>query len=358
MRSSSVYFREIIEKELTLKKARLKGLGDEVVSMHKEIVSKYEQLKKSKPADANSESAGLLQPALLIGQVMRYQDLLSNIDANLRLLEQEKLAAERRLQNPEAEVAPPPAGLVEPIEKDPALAKELAKLETREKYLAKLNKDNPEIDRLAKEIKALREKHDKHNEEKLAEYRKSQLPGIEKKLKAELEQRKVNLFNARAQREQIEKTTKEYQSKLATSDTSKTPQSITEMDIKEREKILGSMLEKQKRLNLEINAPARVTEFQTAAVPQKKDMKKQIIATVVAGMMGFGLVGLMAVVYESRVKRRHVAGRCATVGSRSRAGSHPLCPAPVPAIESRKRSPSCTVQCRNNLPDPNPGSSC
>jgi Mrp family chromosome partitioning ATPase len=54
---------------------------------------------------------------------------------------------------------------------------------------------------------------------------------------------------------------------------------------------------------MELNSPARVKLLQSASNPAQKDMKKQIIGTVFAGLMGFGLMALGAIAFETFTKK-------------------------------------------------------
>lgn len=57
------------------------------------------------------------------------------------------------------------------------------------------------------------------------------------------------------------------------------------------------------QLRLDQESPDRVSILQTASVPMQKDRKKQILGTLVAGMMGFVLVAFGAFGYEMHVKK-------------------------------------------------------
>jgi Mrp family chromosome partitioning ATPase/capsular polysaccharide biosynthesis protein len=54
---------------------------------------------------------------------------------------------------------------------------------------------------------------------------------------------------------------------------------------------------------LELNSPARVRLVQPASNPTQKDMKKQVIGTVFAGLMGFGLMALGVIAFETFTKK-------------------------------------------------------
>jgi Mrp family chromosome partitioning ATPase/capsular polysaccharide biosynthesis protein len=56
-------------------------------------------------------------------------------------------------------------------------------------------------------------------------------------------------------------------------------------------------------LELELQAPPRVTKRQDASAPVQKDPKKQIIATIAAALAGFALIGLGLVAVETRARK-------------------------------------------------------
>jgi Mrp family chromosome partitioning ATPase len=67
--------------------------------------------------------------------------------------------------------------------------------------------------------------------------------------------------------------------------------------------IFRDMAHNAATLRMDINSPKRVSVLQKASMPVQKDLKKQIIASVFAGLLGFGLVGLVVVGYEARAKK-------------------------------------------------------
>lgn len=56
-------------------------------------------------------------------------------------------------------------------------------------------------------------------------------------------------------------------------------------------------------LRMDIGSPRRVSVLQKASMPVQKDLKKQILVSVFAGVMGFFLVGLVVIGYEARAKK-------------------------------------------------------
>jgi Mrp family chromosome partitioning ATPase/capsular polysaccharide biosynthesis protein len=79
--------------------------------------------------------------------------------------------------------------------------------------------------------------------------------------------------------------------------------------------VYAKLAAQQLQLELELQSPPRVRILQSASAPSQKDPKKQIIATVVAGLLGFALVGLGVVATETRAKRVCSLAELTAVGS-------------------------------------------
>src|SRR5262249_27721825 len=54
---------------------------------------------------------------------------------------------------------------------------------------------------------------------------------------------------------------------------------------------------------MELHSPARVKVIQPASIPMQREMKKQIVGTVFAGFMGFALMALGVIAFETMTKR-------------------------------------------------------
>lgn len=62
--------------------------------------------------------------------------------------------------------------------------------------------------------------------------------------------------------------------------------------------VLSSLVKQYLMTQMELQSPPRVRVLQKASQPTQKDIKKQIIATVAAGLMGFALVALGVIAFE------------------------------------------------------------
>jgi capsular exopolysaccharide synthesis family protein len=97
---------------------------------------------------------------------------------------------------------------------------------------------------------------------------------------------------------------KEYEAKLAKIlPEAEVPKDFTKVDNKSRSDIVTDLMRTANLLQLELSAPNRVESRQKAAIPMKREVKKQLLGTAAAAFIGFALVGLGVVGYESRVRR-------------------------------------------------------
>jgi len=109
-------------------------------------------------------------------------------------------------------------------------------------------------------------------------------------------------------------------------------------DINMHNNILAGMIAQAVRLQYELKSPPRVQPLQPASTPAQKDSKKQIAATIVAGLMGFGLIGLGAVAYESRAKKVSSLVELKTTGPTAVIGVVPWTPDGTTARDPVKRA--------------------
>jgi succinoglycan biosynthesis transport protein ExoP len=108
------------------------------------------------------------------------------------------------------------------------------------------------------------------------------------------------------------------------------------VDRKSQSEIISGLMEKRNLLQLELTAPARVMPVQEAAVPMKREMKKQLLGTVAAGLIGFALVGFGVVAYESRMRR------ALTVADVQKATLGPIIGA-IPAVHTATGAPTADM---------------
>jgi succinoglycan biosynthesis transport protein ExoP len=302
------FFREVVGEEILRKKARLKQLEDAIGKMQDEVKNRFGQLKQVDGAEPKSEPIPGLGAQLAAGQVIRLKELQGKIEVELKTWEAEKSSLEKKLTNVADEVPPPPAGYLEAIETDARMQTLSRKIElktSRIDYLIQASGDpNLESAReLKRQVAEAKAEQEKLRKERSDAHHKAQLPVEEKKLKADLERSKLALAQLAEQKAAAGRSVTEYQAALAGTQVEDKPTDFPRIDLRERAKIITEMIDKANLLRLEVSAPPRVRDFQRAPVPMKKEMKKQILGTVAAALIGFGLVGLGVIVHEGRVRR-------------------------------------------------------
>jgi len=303
------FFREVVDEEILRKKARLKQLEDATTKMKDEVKRIHGQIQQADIDMPMSELIPGLNAQIAANQLVRLKENLAKLEAEGVAWENEKANLEKKIANPVDEVPPPPSGYSESLDHDPrlmTLARKSESMTSRIDYLVKLSGDPnlASVVDLRNKVAEAQKERETFKKERLAEYQKSQLPIVEKKLKNDLERCTTTLAQTATQKEKLAASIEEYQKTLGQiGPAGEALQNWPKVDVRERSKIITEMLDKANLLRLEVNAPPRVRDFQRAAVPLKKEMKKQILGTILAGLMGFGLVGLGVVLFESRVRR-------------------------------------------------------
>ncbi|MCZ2344244.1 MAG: hypothetical protein LC104_20990 [Bacteroidales bacterium] len=91
-------------------------------------------------------------------------------------------------------------------------------------------------------------------------------------------------------------------------------------------------------LGFELDSPPRVRKLQDASVPSQKDSKKQILGTAFAGMMGFVLIALGVVAFETMNRRVSSLGELTASGPSTVVGVIPWMPDGSTAKDPIKRA--------------------
>lgn len=120
----------------------------------------------------------------------------------------------------------------------------------------------------------------------------------------------TNLAVAQSEVEQLvedEKVTRELVEKLS-KEIEKIGTNSAELDmlqdeIKQDSKVAQAIADRRAKEQVELQSPLRVTPLQAADVPQKKDMKRQLMLTCAAGLGSLGLVLFGVAWLEVRAKR-------------------------------------------------------
>ena len=303
------YFREVVDEEIKSKKSRLRQLEDSISRMKEDIKNKYKRIKESEVQEKVKDLIPGLGAQIAAHQVVRLQDIVTKTETDIRMWEDEKKSLEKRLKNPADEIIPLPPSYLEQLDHDAKIVTLLKKIEQAQKrvdylvFLAGTQKVKS-VDDLKKKIEEMQAEREKFKKDRIEEYHNAQLPQAEKKIKADLEKARTTLAELTRQKENQTKMLEEYRKSLEQNGPlGDTPPDFVRVDAQESAKIITSMMDKANLLKLEVNAPPRVRDFQRAAVPLKKDTKKQLLGTIAAAFFGCALVGLAVIGFEARIKR-------------------------------------------------------
>lgn len=303
------YFKEVVEKELTKKQDRLKALEERIAEEQKALERKT-PLALDKGPEQPAESLPGVGPALVASQLTRLREKLDAAEVRQKQLEEDRKRLARRRANPAGDLPPLSPGYVAQLEGDPAVAginRQVGQWQAKLAYMLELNRDetNPGAVDLKKKIAdAVRDK-ERVRKERVEEFQKTQLQEVERALQREGERIDADLIGNKIVQDKVRAEMKEYEAKLAKilPDSGDGPKDFGKVDTASRSEIISGMMGRANLLRLELTAPKRAVHVDYAAVPLKREMKKQLMGTAAAALIGFALVGLGVVGYEARVRR-------------------------------------------------------
>jgi len=302
------FFSEVVEAERKRKQARLKQLEDSVTQMQQDLEKKFPPPPPGK-ADQPAESLPGVGPSLAASQVARLREKLDSAEVRQKQLEGEKKRIAGKREHPEKELPAVPAGYIAQLEVEPSIAsinRQVALWQKQLNYLIDLSgdKNNPAVKELKAKIAEGTVERERIRRERMMEFQKSQLLEVVRKLQTDEEKLDADIGNLKLVQAKTKTEMQEYEAKLAKIlPDAEGPKDFGKVDTKSRSEIIGSMMEKASLLRLELSAPTRVQSFQKAALPMKRDSKRQLLGTAAAALIGFLLVGAGVVAYESRVRR-------------------------------------------------------
>jgi succinoglycan biosynthesis transport protein ExoP len=303
------FFSEVVDAERKRKQARLKQMDDSVASLQRDLERKTPPPVPGKPGELPPESLPGVGPNLAASQLARLREKLDNAELRQKQLEDEKKRLVRRHDNLAAELPTLPAGFVAQLEGDPAIAginRQVASWQKQLNYRVELSGDpnGLGVKELKQKISEAAQERERIRKERIEEFQKTQLQEVARKLKADDEKIDSDLAAVAIIQEKTRAELKEYKSNLVNIlPEAEGPKDFAKVDRISQSEIISGLMQKRNLLQLELTAPARVIPVQEAAVPMKREMKKQLLGTIAAGLIGFGLVGLGVVAYESRVRR-------------------------------------------------------
>jgi polysaccharide biosynthesis transport protein len=304
------YDREVVQEELKSKQARLNRLLDEIQKAQMAVNRMYGNRKTLKDEDQkpNKEEPTLINPQLAMSQVLQHKQTLHLLEAEINSALSKKQSLEAQMSNIGSEVKLD-SFLLDQIDKEPkmvALSKDIEYYQKQLNYNlhslgAKL--DNPVVMEKRQKLAEATEVRNDIRNKRIAEIEKAQAEVASKRITGELENVRSHLISLNFRKEQHQKLANEYQ-QIADNPLGihEKPPDFYRNEIIELEGIIKGMTNRANQLRVEISAPPRVRRF-PAAIPVKKEIKKQLLGTAAAIFFGFALVGFLVVVHEAKLQR-------------------------------------------------------
>ena len=306
------YMKEIIEKEQDVKADQLRTLRDILQDMERRLKEGYKALAQTEEPVVVTDAGDVKRSnQIALAQVVRLRDTLFQLESEIASLTRRAEALRGKLE------APPPANpaediaLAQAIESDPAyreLGERIEKLQSRLEYYRSITSD-PNSPRVAAVRDALAEataKRDAMRQQTLAKAQELRLHAHRTAVRQELEAAEAELRDRQERKKLAEEAVAKYEGSITAVEQEQAKlesPDFLKADIQHREELLHRIINEAHLQELEVNAPPRVQPLQAAAVPLKKEYKKQLLGTGFAGLMGYLVVAMGIVAYESRVRR-------------------------------------------------------
>lgn len=257
---------------------------------------------------------GRINPQMLVSEVAHLYSRVVELPLTLNVEKRHLTVLEKKMDA--IQNAPPSPLTLDAIEKDPDVIVQSLKMKAaKREYDFRRASSSDENARGIQELKVAYEAH----EAKLSQVRKDKIELFER------EKRLAAAFKVREEMDQviqrIQKLQEEYDTvKLLLA---RDEQRLSEIPFPkgigldprdqhynpEFSKLEGTdgiyrhLVQQYYLTQMELKSPARVRLLQPASNPAQKDMKKQLIGTIFAGLLGFGLMALGVIAFETVTKR-------------------------------------------------------
>ena len=304
---TAAFKREVIDEEVQRKRTRLLTLNSQLAAESQRVEKGYDALKYNQP-DKPKVKPDPSMRALAMSEQNRLRGLIDQYDVLLQAKRDRITRLDNRLASPADELlAPPPP---EAVDASPAVAAAIGRAKERaNKY--DYFRDTLGSAESSTTMRALKAEI-AQAEDEVARQRKTRVDELTGPRREQAgREAKREHDEVAAELKQLEnlasKAKTAHDEHLATLARdfaeAEGPIDIKKAEVKDRENLSLDMIHKASQLSLEVAAPPRVREVQEAAVPVKREAKKQILAVLAAGLAGLGLTGLCVGLFEGRKRR-------------------------------------------------------
>jgi succinoglycan biosynthesis transport protein ExoP len=331
---TNAYLEQIVNREAEARRERLKNLRDALEEYKTALKGKRDQLKAlADQIGSNDKSTLTLKQQLQLQQLNVLETELTRVRANLKKAQAEYAVYGPAEQAVGADV--PDAVVMKAVNSDPQVQTLLADIQKMEGAIAShrritKNGSDPALQKFRHELNAKRQA--------LARYRQELKPVYLTQLREEA--RSNSTSNSQEALKQIQilqkyerDLTQDYD-KLQDANKNLFQRSADVEQIKDEieatEEAAKAVAKDMEALQVELRAPARVSVLSPPEVPETKEIKKQLIATIGLGVMGLVLGLFLVAWWQVR------AGRIASVDEVTENLGLPVVGA-LPALPSRSR---------------------
>jgi Mrp family chromosome partitioning ATPase len=330
------FLSEVIQTEVREKQAFLRKVEDEQGRMKGVLTGISKPADKpgapgaapgakaepAPPGTLPSEIVTRINPSFLLNRWMDYQRRVEELPLSIDESKRRILVLQKRLD--ELQKSPVPDAMWEMVDKDPeVVAEKIQKNAARRKYETWLNAGDPNNPAPGVlDLKALYEQQDKTwqatRQKKLDALMSLNRTREAAVIGAELEKEFATELRLKEQLKHAEtllaQTAAQVQAMplppertaaggILPARYDRAPYTPEETYLGGTDSIFRRLIEQYHLIRLELSSPPRVTELQAASQPTQKDTKKQIIGTSFAGVMGFVVMAMGVIGYET-VSRR------------------------------------------------------
>jgi succinoglycan biosynthesis transport protein ExoP len=332
------FIKEVIEKDVREKQQFLKKVEDAQVEM-KKVLENYQKVNKPgavvpaggvgaavAPGAPGAAAPGMLpediihrtDPRILITKLAGLQQEVERLPLTIKDYQRRHDLLKKKLE--ELREAPIPKATQDMIDKDQdVIAQKIRVNSARTKWQFRLNSGGPNAPAVL-ELKAVYDAELKRYEELKLE-KLNTLDGL---------QRLEHAKRIAAELEDVIRAIQKHQEQFDTAKTllAKASKQLLELPMPEgkaggimaagfnekgydpsdtqrigADSIYGKLISQYYLTQMELNSPPRVRILQAASHPTQKDMKKQVLGTTFAGIMGFVLIAMGVIGYETMCRR-------------------------------------------------------
>jgi succinoglycan biosynthesis transport protein ExoP len=258
---------------------------------------------------------GKINPAILVNKVAGLQSALEKLPVMINSEKRNMTVLQQKMDD--IKKAPPSQTTLDAIEKDGEVVYQSLKMkQAKREYEFRLNasgkQDSPGLQELKQAYEAQEEKLAQMKKDKVDMYERERRIAVANQVGAELEKSIQRIQQLQEEfdmtKELLARCEKQLSelplpAKALGLDPFGKHFNIDDSQIEGIDSIYRRLVQQYYLTQMELANPARVRLLQPASNPAQKDMKKQIIGTVFAGLMGFGLMALGVIAFETVTKR-------------------------------------------------------